>query len=251
VTKKKSFYNFYFRSFLEETSPGKSSPAATTTTIIDGKEVRVPAGIKITSAGKGVVNIRAIADSRPAPTGKSLGRVPMAASPSKPETTSTPAAMVTLTAGGVVKSVAEKIVSDDEDSETTDDDDISEEDEEEEGEEEVFDEVEELAADESQPAPQGEEEEPQQQQLPTPPTKPQTQQPTPPLTKPPPPPQQQQQQRPAPQPQGPPVKRRGRPPKDARFQSYKTFFFVADAPGKLASVSHSRAFYSSRYLRVR
>jgi len=115
----------------------------------------------------------------------------------------------------------------------------------------IVDEVEEMAADESQPAPQGEEEEPQQQQLPTPPTKPQTQQPTPPLTKPPPPPQQQQQQRPAPQPQGPQVKRRGRPPKDARFQSYKTFFFVADAPGKSASVSHSRAFYSSRYLRVR
>jgi len=40
------------RSFLEETSPDKS-----TTTIIDGKEVKVPAGIKITSAGKGVVNI--------------------------------------------------------------------------------------------------------------------------------------------------------------------------------------------------
>jgi len=47
------------RSFLEETSPDKS-----TTTIIDGKEVKVPAGIKITSAGKGVVNIRAITDMR-------------------------------------------------------------------------------------------------------------------------------------------------------------------------------------------
>ena len=97
------------KSFLEETSPDKPPPM--TTTIIDGKEVRVPAGIKITSAGKGVVNIRAIADSRPAQPGKSLGRVPMTATATKPESSSTsspsPANMVTLTASGIIRSAIE------------------------------------------------------------------------------------------------------------------------------------------------
>lgn len=115
------------QSFLEETSPEKS-----TTTIIDGKEVRVPAGIKITSAGKGVVNIRAITDSRPSPpTVKATGRSPLTVTPSKPTTPSATAvtagnsaaakktvnvgsvrgmkgvSMVTLTAGGIIKKVSD------------------------------------------------------------------------------------------------------------------------------------------------
>ena len=115
------------KSFLEETSPEKS-----TTTIIDGKEVRVPAGIKITSAGKGVVNIRAITDSRPSPSNvKSTGRSPLTVTPSKPTAPLTTAvtagnsatakksvnvgsvrgmkgvSMVTLTAGGIIKKVSD------------------------------------------------------------------------------------------------------------------------------------------------
>ena len=103
------------QSFLEETSPEKS-----TTTIIDGKEVRVPAGIKITSAGKGVVNIRAITDARQgAAAVKSTTRVPLTVTPSK-TTPSTVVgknvgsvrgmkgvSMVTLTAGGIIKKVSD------------------------------------------------------------------------------------------------------------------------------------------------
>ena len=93
------------KSFLEETSPDKSLP--TTTTFIDGREVRVPAGIKITSAGKGVVNIRAIADSRPAPGGKSLGKASQQSSTPNPDVTATIPAMVTVTSTGVINSAVE------------------------------------------------------------------------------------------------------------------------------------------------
>ena len=104
------------QSFLEETSPEKS-----TTTIIDGKEVRVPAGIKITSAGKGVVNIRAITDARQgtASAVKSTTRVPLTVTPSKTTASSVigkkvgsvrgmpGVSMVTLTAGGIIKKVSD------------------------------------------------------------------------------------------------------------------------------------------------
>lgn len=102
------------QSFLEETSPEKS-----TTTIIDGKEVRVPAGIKITSAGKGVVNIRAITDARQGTVVKSTARVPLTVTPSKTTASSAVGqkvtsvrgmkgvSMVTLTAGGIIKKVSD------------------------------------------------------------------------------------------------------------------------------------------------
>jgi hypothetical protein len=101
------------KSFLEETAAENSM------TIIDGKEVRVPAGIKITSAGKGVVNIRAIADSRSSMSpGIVPTKPPMSSQNVMPKTGNLGSvrgmkgvSMVTLTAGGIIKKVSEPKIS--------------------------------------------------------------------------------------------------------------------------------------------
>ena len=118
------------RSFLEETS------AVNSTTIIDGKEVRVPAGIKITSAGKGVVNIRAIADSRSSlSTPKtSLMTSQLTVTPKSGNVGSVRGmkgvSMVTLTAGGIIKKVSEpKLSLSDTDQDEGDSDDLFDDDE--------------------------------------------------------------------------------------------------------------------------
>ncbi len=112
------------QNFINETSkdPAASPP----------ENLKLPAGIKVTNAGKGMVKLRAVSDApRSAPTAGS--RVPLTLSSQKGSTSaaSTPTSskrgakgvsMVTLTANGVIKKVPEDSAAADNDEGESDDD---------------------------------------------------------------------------------------------------------------------------------